>query len=124
MLDREIVAAIVAGDADGLAAAYDRYAAPLHAFCCSLLTDPAGAAGAVQDTFIVASARLGRLRDPDLLRSWLFAVARNECHRRLRAGPGGTARDRAGDGAAGFGADLERAELHDVVGAAMAALYP
>jgi RNA polymerase sigma factor (sigma-70 family) len=123
MLDSEIVAAIVAGDADGLAAAYDRYAAPLHAFCCSLLTEPAGAADAVQDTFVIAAARLAGLRDRDRLKPWLYAVARNECRRRLRArhpdDPGGVS-----DDAVDFGIDLERAELREVVGCVIAALNP
>ena len=39
--DREIVAAIVAGDRAGLAAAYDRYAPALHTYCRSLLAEPA-----------------------------------------------------------------------------------
>ncbi len=84
MLDREIVAAIVAGDPAGLAAAYDGYAAALHAYCRSLLAEPADAADAVQDTFVIAAAKAGSLRDPDRLRPWLYAVARNECYRRLR----------------------------------------
>jgi RNA polymerase sigma factor (sigma-70 family) len=85
MRDRDMVAAIVAGDPAGLAAAYDRYAADLHAYCRSLLTQPADAAEVVRDTFIIATAEVTRLRDPDLARPWLFAVARNECRRRLRA---------------------------------------
>src|ERR1700739_2334989 len=85
MRDREIVAAIVVGDPAGLAAAYDRYAAPLYAYCRSLLAEPADAADAVHDTFVVAASKLDGLRDPDRLRPWLYAVARNECHRRLRA---------------------------------------
>ena len=125
MLDSQIVAAIVAGDPDSLAAAYDRYAAPLYAFCQSLLNDQAGAADVVQDTFIIASARLDSLKDPDLLRPWLFAVARNECHGRLRARPGVADAIEAGqvsDDIVDFGIDLERAELTEVVAAAMAAL--
>ena len=55
MHDREIVAAVVAGDPAGLAAAYDRYAAVLHAYCRSLLSEPADAADAVQDTFVIAA---------------------------------------------------------------------
>ena len=125
MLDSQIVAAIVAGDPDGLAAAYDRYAAPLYAFCHSLLDDQADAADVVQDTFIIASAKLDGLADPDLLKSWLFAVARNECHRRLRARPGAVVGVETGeviDDTIDFGIDLERAQLTEVVGAAMAAL--
>jgi RNA polymerase sigma factor (sigma-70 family) len=84
MQDREIVAGIVAGRPGGLAAAYDRYAGPLHAYCAAVLGDPSDAADAVQDTFIIAAAKVGGLRDPDRLRPWLYAVARNECRRRLR----------------------------------------
>jgi RNA polymerase sigma factor (sigma-70 family) len=85
MEDRDIVAAIVAGDPAGLAEAYDRYAVPLYAYSCSMLGQPADAADAVQDAFLIAAARLRGLRDPDKLRPWLYAVARNECLRRPRA---------------------------------------
>ena len=122
MQDSEIAAAIAAGDADGLAAAYDRYAAPLHAFCSALLTRPADAAGIVQDTFVVAGARLAGLRDRDCLKPWLYAVARNECHRRLRAPAGAAGAGQVND--AGAGIDLERAELAEVVSAVIAALEP
>jgi DNA-directed RNA polymerase specialized sigma24 family protein len=86
MQDRELVAAIAAGDPGGLAEAYDRYAAPLYAYCRFTLpgaVPPDDAAGAVRDTFVIASGRLHGLRDPDRLRAWLHAVARNECLRRL-----------------------------------------
>ena len=85
MRDSEVVAAIVAGDPEGLAEAYDRYASPLYTYCRSLLREPADAADAVQDTFVIAASRLAGLRDANRLRPWLYAVARNECHRRLRA---------------------------------------
>src|SRR5580698_7806910 len=85
MEDRDVVAAIVAGDPAGLAEAYDRYAVPLYAYCCSMLREPADAADAVQDTFLIAAAKVHGLRDPDKLRPWFYSVARNECLRRLRA---------------------------------------
>jgi len=98
MRDSEVVAAIVAGDPAGLAEAYDRYAAPLYNYCRTLLREPADAADAVQDSFVIAASKLSGLRDPDRLRSWLYAVARNECHRRLRQQTGaprrGGGRDR------------------------------
>ena len=85
MQDGEIVAAIAAGDPAGLAAAYDNYAPGLYAYCRILLSEPADAADAVQDTYLIAAAKVAGLRDPDRLRPWLYAVARNECFRRLRA---------------------------------------
>jgi hypothetical protein len=43
MKDREIVAAIAAGDPAGLAGAYDKYAEPLHGYCGWMLSGPNGA---------------------------------------------------------------------------------
>jgi hypothetical protein len=101
MQDRDVVAAVVAGDADGIAEAYDRYAASLYAYCHSVLPGPEAAADAVQDTFVIAVSKLDGLRDPDQLDAWLHAVARNECLRQL--GPGGPRRLRKPRGPAGAG---------------------
>jgi len=82
MQDRALAEAIVAGDPEGIAEAYDRYAGSLYAYCCAVLPGPE-AAEAVLDTFLIAVARLDELRDPDRLDAWLHAVARNECLRLL-----------------------------------------
>jgi RNA polymerase sigma factor (sigma-70 family) len=127
MQDREIVAAIMAGRADGLAAAYDRYARALHAYCCSVLGDQADAADAVQDTYIIAAARVGGLRDPNRLRPWLYAVARNECRRRLRDRGSSAGLDEAGempDDGPEVGLDAEQAELRALVWSALSGLNP
>jgi RNA polymerase sigma factor (sigma-70 family) len=127
MRDREIVAGIVAGDPAGLAAAYDSYARPLHAYCRSLLAEPADAADAVQDTFVIAAAKLDGLRDPDRLRPWLYAVARNECYRRLRARARMADLEEAGemtDASADVVTGAQRGELQDLVRAAIAGLNP
>ena len=113
MHDSEVVASIVAGDADGLAEAYDRYADPLYKYCRTMLSDPADAADAVQDTFVIAAARLAGLREPRRLRAWLFAVARNEALRILRAKNATPTLAQAADGSAGSadaGDDTERAD--------------
>jgi DNA-directed RNA polymerase specialized sigma24 family protein len=123
--DREVAGAIAAGDAAGLAAAFGEYAPGLYAYCRSQLTEPADAADALRDTFVIASAKAAGLRDPGRLRAWLFAVARNECHGRLPAGVA-SARDEPA-GLAGAAADPcggGRAGLRAVVRAAAAALSP
>jgi RNA polymerase sigma factor (sigma-70 family) len=117
MQDRELVAAIVAGDPGGIAEAYDRYAMPLYSYCRSLLREPADAADAVQDTFLIAMAKLGGLRDPGKLRSWLYAVARNECYRKLRSGAATSALDDAVDMPAAAGGYASTAESVDVASA-------
>jgi len=124
MDDREVVAAIVAGDPAGLACAYDSYAASLHGYCRTMLRSPDEAADAVQDTFVVTAARVGELHDPYHLRPWLYAVARNECHSRLRSGP--AADDQAGppDLEPEPGLSAQQAELRELVMTAAGGLSP
>ena len=122
MDDREIVAAIAAGDLDALAEAYDQYAESLYGYCHWMLDDPADAAEAVQDTFVVAAGRLGGLRGPHRLHPWLYAVARNECHRRLSETQ--VARDEAADASGDAGDDTDRTELRRRVRAALSGLGP
>ena len=127
MHDREVVAAIVAGDPAGLAEAYDRYATPLYSFCRTMLREPADAADAVQDTFVIAAPRMSGLRDPERLRSWLYAVARNECHRRLRRGSLHASIEEAPevtDEAADVAADVERADLRALIRDALGGVGP
>jgi len=136
MDDREIVAAIAAGDLAGLADAYDEYAGSLYGYCHWMLGDPDDAADSVQDTFVIAAARLGSLGDPRKLRPWLYAVGRNECQLRLdgaepgqqeggdpRAGSyAGTA---YGDSAyADGGTAADQAELREFVRTAVGGLNP
>jgi RNA polymerase sigma factor (sigma-70 family) len=81
----------------------------------------------VQDTFLIATAKLGGLRDPGKLRSWLYAVARNECYRRLRAGEATSALDEAGDmtaEAVDVASAIEQAEVRQFVRDAIAGLNP
>jgi RNA polymerase sigma factor (sigma-70 family) len=125
--DGEIVAAIVAGDPAGLAAAYDNYAPALYAYCRTLLSEPADAADAVQDTFLVATAKLAGLHDRDRLRPWLYAVARNECFRRLRARGLSAPLDTAGEMTSNdpdLALSPEREELRDLVVDALSGLNP
>src|SRR5215469_7648997 len=125
--DGEIVEAIAAGDVAGLAVAYDRYAPGLYAYCRSLLTDPADAADAVQDTFIITAAKVRGLRDPERFRPWLYAVARNECFRQLRALGLSAPLDLVPEVTAqepGPAAGPEREELRALVAAALTGLNP
>lgn len=85
---------ISAGELDGLAAALDKYAAPLYDYCHSMA--PEFAAQAVHDTFVVAWCRLETLRDPDKLYLWLQTIAGNECYRRMLAGDPGEVEARLG----------------------------
>jgi RNA polymerase sigma factor (sigma-70 family) len=125
MRDSEVVASIVAGDPEGLAAAYDRYSGPLFGYCQSLLREPDDAADAVQDTFVIAASKLGRLRDPERLRAWLFTVARNECLHRLksrRAAAVVAELPEQPDESVDVGGEAERAESRELIRAAVGGL--
>ena len=123
-IDREVAAAIAAGDPAGIALAYDRYAAALYGYCHWMLHDPAAAAEALQDTFVIAVATLGDLSRAPELRPWLYAVARTECQRLLHT----TARVRGGqvdpDPTAAVSGDSAQAELRTMTGAILAQLKP
>jgi len=123
--DSELVTSIVAGDQEGLAAAYDKYAADLYGYCRTLLREPDDAADVVQDTFLIATSKLAGLRDPGRLRAWLFAVARNECLHRLKSRRQATSLQDApelADDSADVGACAERAETVALVRAAIGGL--
>ena len=59
--NREVVAAVTAGDPAGIAMAYDSYAAALYGYCHWMLRDSAEAAETLQDTFVIAAATLSDL---------------------------------------------------------------
>jgi RNA polymerase sigma factor (sigma-70 family) len=129
MDDREIVAAIVAGDLTGLAAAYDEHAESLYGYTRWMLGEPDEAADAVENTFAVAAGRLDRLGEPRKLRPWLFAVARNECQLRLRASEVGLGEDTGlpdppSDTGLSARGRAERAELARLVRTALDELSP
>jgi RNA polymerase sigma factor (sigma-70 family) len=127
MQDRDLVARIVAGDPEALATAYDRYGPALYTYCRSMLHDADEAADALQDTFVVAARKLEGLRDRDRLRPWLYAVARNECLRRLRARARDVDLDQAGevsDDSVDLEAGVRQAEIRDLVRSAFGGLNP
>lgn len=80
--DAELAVAAANGDRGALADIYDRYADSLYELCRAVLHDPHEASDALQDTFVIASTRLGQLRDPERLKPWLSAIARRESIRR------------------------------------------
>jgi RNA polymerase sigma factor (sigma-70 family) len=131
MHDSEIVASFAGDRSGGLTEAYDRYADPLYKYCLALLGEPAEAADAVQNTFVIAAARaaarLVDLREPSRLRAWLYAVARNECQRITPPGRPVFASAQAPDvtaDAADVREDAERARLRGLLDAATRGLTP
>jgi RNA polymerase sigma factor (sigma-70 family) len=82
--DAQLAGAAARGDRTALGGIYDRYADRLHDFCIGMLRDREAAADCVQETFCTAAIQLPKLREPDKLRPWLYAIARNEALRCIR----------------------------------------
>lgn len=82
--DAELARAAATGDRRAFAMIYDRYADRLHDFCIGMVRDRDAAADCVQDVFCLAATQLPKLREPDRLRPWLYAIARNEALRCIK----------------------------------------
>lgn len=91
--DQRLALALRGGDADALTQLYDAYAPGLYEYCHALLRDEVTAAYAVHDSLIAAVENISRLREPERLRGWLYALARAECGR-LREDPDRPAENR------------------------------
>ncbi|WP_443054433.1 RNA polymerase sigma factor, partial [Streptomyces sp. IBSBF 2435] len=65
---------------------YEPYLDGLFTYCLSVLCEHDAAAGALGDVLALAERQRARLRDSDLRRPWLYALARWCCLRRLAAG--------------------------------------
>jgi DNA-directed RNA polymerase specialized sigma24 family protein len=76
--DAELVMLARAGDREALAAIYDRYADHLYDLCSAVLRDPDAAVDTMVDTLVLAALELYRLRKPDKLEPWLFALTREQ----------------------------------------------
>jgi RNA polymerase sigma-70 factor (ECF subfamily) len=105
----QIVAAAQEGNKESLALLFERHYAGMLAVAVQILGRGPDAEDACQDAAITAYARIGELRDPTAVRSWLHAIVRNNCRTMLRARkpvPVGVA-----------GEDLLASELDDPVAA-------
>jgi RNA polymerase sigma-70 factor (ECF subfamily) len=73
--DAALVAATASGRLDAGAAFYDRHVRVIHALVFRLMGPDPEIDDVVHDVFVRALESLPRLREPALLRSWLFGIA-------------------------------------------------
>ncbi len=125
MDDPEVVAAIRSQDPAGVSAAYDKYAAALYGYCHWMLGQPADAAEALRDTFVIGTAP-ENLSEPPGLRPWLYSVARRECLRRLRMAPAASHPEpvKVTDGPTALDRGGGEGELPTLIRAVLAGLKP
>jgi RNA polymerase sigma-70 factor (ECF subfamily) len=82
--NRRLVMEARNGSQDAFRAIYECYGARIHNFLYRLLGSKSEAEDATQQTFLIALHRLGTLRDPNLLESWIYRIARNEVYQKFR----------------------------------------
>jgi RNA polymerase sigma-70 factor, ECF subfamily len=72
------------GNREAFRSIYDCYGSRIYNFLYRLLGSRHEAEDATQQTFLIALNRLGTLREPDLLESWIYRIARNEVYQKYR----------------------------------------
>jgi RNA polymerase sigma-70 factor (ECF subfamily) len=82
--NRKLVEGTLDGDQNAFKAIYECYGARIYNFLFRLLGSRSEADDATQQTFLIALGRLKTLRDPELLESWIYRIARNEVYQKFR----------------------------------------
>jgi len=82
--DASIIARVLDGDADAYSELVRRYYAPCARFAFRMLGNRQDAEDAVQEAFLRAYRALGRYRERDLFRSWLYRILANQCRSAAR----------------------------------------
>jgi RNA polymerase sigma factor (sigma-70 family) len=82
--DADLVIRAQGGDRAAFGVLYDRFGARIFDLCAHMLRDPDEAADAAADVFLAAAAHIDQLEDPEKVKSWLYAIARNEVFRRSK----------------------------------------
>jgi RNA polymerase sigma-70 factor, ECF subfamily len=82
--NRKLVEGTLNGDQNAFKGIYECYGARIYNFLFRLLGTRSEAEDATQQTFLIALDRLKSLRNPDLLESWIYRIARNEVYQKFR----------------------------------------
>lgn len=82
--DRDLVAAVLAGDRNGYAELVRRYERMAHAAALEVLRNHHAAQDAVQEAFVAGYRHLGSLRDGAAFGTWLLRIVRHEAVRQAR----------------------------------------
>ncbi|WGM47370.1 ECF RNA polymerase sigma-E factor [Brevundimonas sp. NIBR10] len=124
MTDADLVRAARGGSDTAFARLVERHQAPVRGFLRRTLGSGwAEADDVAQETFLAAWASLGRLKDPDGVRSWLCGIAWRKAQDRIRSARRSAARDHAWLDEAETPAGIS-AEDRMAMAAAMAELAP
>lgn len=82
--DASLITRVLDGDADAYAELVRRYHTACARFAFRMLGNRQDAEDAVQEAFLRAYRALGRYRERDLFRSWLYRILANQCRSAAR----------------------------------------
>lgn len=72
------------GDADAFVALYETVYQDMYAYACYMLRNQADAEDIVSETVMCAYETIGRLRQADKFRNWIFKILSNQCMKRRK----------------------------------------
>jgi RNA polymerase sigma-70 factor (ECF subfamily) len=132
MTDAALVVRVLAGDSEAYSGLVDRHYGPCARYARRMLGNAQDAEDVLQETFLRAYLALGRYREQDHFRAWLFRILVNQCRsfargrarraRRQALGePEASAAPAAGDAQVGL-RDLLQSALERLDGPAREAL--
>jgi RNA polymerase sigma factor (sigma-70 family) len=84
LAERRLIQRLQRGENEAFVLLYEQYRLPLIRFCQAMLGSREEAEDAVQHTFMAAYRSFERDFQPDVPKSWLYAIARNRCLATLR----------------------------------------
>ncbi len=127
MDDKVLIEAFQAGDEFAFVSLYNRYKAPVYAFCVKMLLDKPVAQDVMQETFLRLYENRDRLMKTSSFKAWLFTIARNQCLNHLRRTTRHVPLDEATPPVSGAdtpGARMEKSEQVEMVTRFLAQLKP
>jgi len=127
MDDAALVARVLEGDVAAFTELVDRHYGDCSRFAARMLGNRHDAEDAIQETFLSAYSALGRYREQQTFRGWLFRILINRCRsvaRQRRRRDGRFVAEAAAGEAAAVAAPGPDAELRDALQAALDALEP
>ncbi len=84
---RKLVLEARNGNRDAFKSIYETFGPRIYNFLYKLLGSRNEAEDMTQQTFLTVLNRLDSLRNPDLLESWIYRIARNEVYQKFRRKP-------------------------------------
>lgn len=86
LTDDHLISRTLAGDSDAFGILVRRWERPIYGLALRMLGRDEDAREACQEAFFAAFRNLGKFRGDAKFSSWIYRIALNACHSRLRSG--------------------------------------